>query len=1099
MQKSLSLILTLSCFALGSFLVSRSVTAQEITADGTTNTTIESDGGGNFTIEQGDRAGNNLFHSFSDFSVPTNGSALFDNGTDISNIFSRVTGGNISNIDGLIQANGSANLFLVNPAGILFGNNARLDIGGSFLGTTADSILFEDGLFSATDLDNPPLLTVNAPIGLNFRDNSGDIVNTSVGQNPNGETNITGGAGGLQVPEERTLALVGGNVLLDDGNLTAKGGHIEIGSVLDEGEVKFSETELGLSFDYESINSFGDITLQNTSVVDVNSSNGGSINVHGNNLTISDSSLNSGIASGLGTPNSQAGDINIDTSLLSIIDGGSISTSISGQGNGGKIIINSDDSISLGNQNGSGFLVSNINFDAIGNSGGIEINTGSLTVENASQITSQVFGMGNSGNITLQANESILIDGITENNNFSGVFNEVGFGAIGNAGTITVIAANLSITNGAQISTNTFGQGNGGNLTIDTTESVLIDDASNNPNALTGIFNQVAFGATGNAGSLEISTTNLSLINNALISSSTFGIGNGGSIAIEASELIALENSQISSNINNGSIGDSGSISITTKNLALTDGAIIEVGTFGEGNAQEINISATEQVFLADSVDNLFTGIRNNVGFGGTGDSGGITINANSLSVNDGVQIQSSIDGTGNSGEITINADLVEFSGRSSDDFPSGAFSSVDPDGEGNAGGINITANQLIMSDRAQLSSSTEGVGNAGDVNLQIADQTTLLSSSIISEVSAPTEEIAGGFGEGGDINITTGSLLIKDGSSFLADTENVGNAGDINIEVNEQFVLEGEGNAFFADFGITSSQISTTVEQQAIGDGGSITISTPSLLVQDTAFISASNFGQGEAGIIDITAENIDLENEAAIVAETFAGAGGNIFFQIEDNLTLGDNSLISAQAFGNADGGNVNIDTNFLVAFPNETPGDGSDITASAEAGDGGNISISAESLLGIEEGIAIEGNGTNEIDASSEFGLDGTISIFSPDINPIQGATELPSNVVEPDQAVAQACNNNRNARTASSFVLSGKGGIPPAPHSPLNSEMITVNGATTANSNQGSAISTSIGDITLARGIIKTAEGRIVLTATPVSGNASRLPNSSLNCS
>ena len=139
MNKSLSLLFSLSCYAVGNSLICNSVIAQ-VTPDGTTNTTVNPNGSNNFTIENGDRAGGNLFHSFDQFSVPNGGSAIFNNPTDISNILSRVTGGNISNIDGLIQANGSANLFLVNPAGILFGNNARLAIGGSFFGTTADSM-----------------------------------------------------------------------------------------------------------------------------------------------------------------------------------------------------------------------------------------------------------------------------------------------------------------------------------------------------------------------------------------------------------------------------------------------------------------------------------------------------------------------------------------------------------------------------------------------------------------------------------------------------------------------------------------------------------------------------------------------------------------------------------------------------------------------------------------------------------------------------------------------------------------------------------------------------------------------------------------------
>jgi filamentous hemagglutinin family protein len=110
-----------------SLLATLPATAQ-VTPDGTTSTTVNADGN-NFEINDGDRAGGNLFHSFRDFSVRNGGEAFFNNANDIVNIFSRVTGGNISNIDGLLRANGGANLFLINPAGIIFGNNARLDIG----------------------------------------------------------------------------------------------------------------------------------------------------------------------------------------------------------------------------------------------------------------------------------------------------------------------------------------------------------------------------------------------------------------------------------------------------------------------------------------------------------------------------------------------------------------------------------------------------------------------------------------------------------------------------------------------------------------------------------------------------------------------------------------------------------------------------------------------------------------------------------------------------------------------------------------------------------------------------------------------------------
>ena len=230
-------------------------------------------------------------------------------------------------------------------------------------------------------------------------------------------------------------------------------------------------------------------------------------------------------------------------------------------------------------------------------------------------------------------------------------------------------------------------------------------------------------------------------------------------------------------------------------------------------------------------------------------------------------------------------------------------------------------------------------------------------------------------------------------------------------------------------------------------------------------------------------------------------------IEFTATDEIILRDNSFISAQAFNDANGGNLTIDTSFIVALPSN--GDGNDLIASAERGDGGNINITAEALLGIEERLATPGNGTNDIDASSQLGLSGNVTFNVPDTNNLSETAELSSNVLSAEKVVKDACSNGAEA---SGLVLLGKGGIPPAPNLPLSAAMLFDNSKlikpnfsqlpnrqpTTHNRIEVQPIKTSIGDIYSARGVITTEAGRIILTAYPTNNNTTRTPRNAANC-
>ncbi|WP_144863777.1 filamentous hemagglutinin N-terminal domain-containing protein, partial [Hyella patelloides] len=392
------------------------VTQAQITPDNTLNTQVNSDGNVS-EITGGQTRGENLFHSFQDFSVLTGNEAFFDNANNISNIFSRVTGGNISNIDGLIRANGSASLFLINPNGIIFGENAQLNIGGSFLGSTASSILFEEGEFSATDLDTPPLLTINAPIGLGLEDNPGEIVNRSTG---------------LEVSSVNNLSLVGGKIEFEGGNVTASGGNVELGGLSTAGTIGISEDG---SLIFPDDVAKADLTLSNGAEVDVIGAGGGNITVNARNLNLRASSL---------------------------LRAGINQSSTSDDAQAGNIVINLSENLTLDESR----IRNLVNEGGVGNSGSINITTGSLETTNGGLIDASTFGQGNAGLIDLSASETISIDGESSNGFSSLVSSRVEAGAVGNAGGISINTDNLIVTGGGYIDASTFGQGDAGLIKI---------------------------------------------------------------------------------------------------------------------------------------------------------------------------------------------------------------------------------------------------------------------------------------------------------------------------------------------------------------------------------------------------------------------------------------------------------------------------------------------------------------------------------------------------------------------------------------------------------------------------------------------------------
>ena len=460
------------------------------------NTIVTSDGDV-IQIDGGTRAGNNLFHSFEQFSVETGNTASFNNAVDIKNILSRVTGTSISEIDGIIGAKGAANLFLINPNGIMFGENAVLNIGGSFIGSTADSIVFPDGFeFSATDTQASPILIINAPIGLGFRDSPGSIVNRSL---TNSEELPQ-----LEVKPGKTLALVGGDVTVEGGylgagNFSFEGGRIELGSVAENNFVSLTETSEGsIRLGYEDVTNFKDIDLSGAGIFAYGDI-GGDIQIQGRQVRISEETqvFSVGLAE-------RAGNVKITASELVEIGGDSV----------------------LGNE---------IEGEATGENGSLTINTEQLIIKEGAQVSARVLSSGKGVDLTVNATQSVEI-----NDTSSGLFARVDPEATGNGGNITINTAKLTVRDGGNISTNTEGAGNAGNIIVNATESVELIGTTENTNDPSSISAQVmnVVEATGDGGDVTINTQKLILRDGAQISTLARNEGNGGNLTVNASESV---------------------------------------------------------------------------------------------------------------------------------------------------------------------------------------------------------------------------------------------------------------------------------------------------------------------------------------------------------------------------------------------------------------------------------------------------------------------------------------------------------------------------------------------------------------------------------
>ena len=841
-------------------------------------------------ITGGTTLGDNLFHSFEQFSVINGQTAFFNNESALENIIGRVTGSSISEIDGLIRTNGTANLFLINPNGIIFGNNASLDIGGSFIGSTADSLQFADNTeFSAVNPNTAALLTVSIPVGLQYGANAESISVAGSGNNLSIDLDTytidrTTRPVGLEVADNNTLALIGGDIDLRGGNLTASGGTIELGSVGD-GFVGLEIAESDISLNYDAIATFKNISLSKQASVET-SGDGGNVNLNG--------------------------------AIVSINDGSAILADTLGDAPGGGINISATESIEIMGFAPERLFTSRVGADvdlgATGDGGNITLQTPYLFLADGGQSTTGTFGLGNSGNTTVRAIDIEIIGGYFEPEaDFlapSGLYSQSDFGETGNGGNLNIEADYMLLAGGGRLSTTSFGTGNAGSINVDVAEIELVTGGA-------------GFGASriesdtedvGNGGNIDISTDRFFIGFGAQVGAGTFWTGDAGNIAITANDLEIAGTSPsgvgagIFTVVNPGATGNGGQLNIDATNLLVADGGQIAVATVGEGNASVLNMNA-QNIELVGSGISAASGLFSSAILG-TGDGGNINLKSDRLSISNGATISAS-----------------NFSSRNPDT----------PPGTGSAGTINLEVNSLELD------------------NIEPEEFSSINASAYAKD--------------GGNINISTNSLTVNNGSQILADTKGEGDGGNIQVTASK-LDLNGRG------------QISAS--STATGQAGNIAIASPDVRL-DAGKITAASLEAG-GGSINLITNTLFMDNGSAIDTSVADSTGG---------------------------GGNIAIDNEEFIIGQNN-----SSIRADAVKGEGGNIQINAR-------GVFFDASST--ITASSRFGVDGIVDINTIESDQKIGTVQLPNNVERPNSVIASSCPVSKD----NTFLISGKGGLPEDP--------------------------------------------------------------------
>lgn len=799
----------------------------DITSSGL-NTQINQ-AGNSYIITGGTRPGGgpNLFHSFGNFSVGGGDLANFFNNTGLltSNILARVTGGNISNIDGTIQTTGfgSANLFLMNPSGVVLGPGASLNVGGSVSFTTAQYLRLFDGVSSANFYASPAndglannILTIN-PSAFEFLSASPAAYGFLTAPDPNATMTVRGSL--LKVSEGRSLSLVGGNITIQSGilsdettqaaNLQAPGGRINLVSVASPGEVLLSNFQPAPNINGASFTTMGTVTLKEGATLNVSgqldefevpigNGNSGTVLVRGGQLVMDASSIQAitwGAVNGLST----AVDIQVSQSVA-LANASTITTATFGSGRGGDVRLTAP-TLTIENARQSIFTTTG---EGGGVGGDLVLNVGTVSLLDGSSIESSSQGVGQGGNVTIQ-----------------------GLEGTGSA------AESVTLSGDSFLSSATAGSGAGGRVAI-TSKSLTMEGAATTVKSeTTGV---------GRGGDIVVSVRHANLSGGATIKTLTFSNEDnapaGGSVTVQGlSGEGNMADSVALSGLGSGVVSDAqgagtisaGDVTVHAKSVILTDGAVIQSGTLDTTGA------GGNVTIVADSVD--ISG-RSSISSQARGaDAGRTHITANRLLLNN-ASIASNTTSSGRGGDVVLNVGTMSLS--------NGATINSSTSEAGRAGDITMNVGSLTLANHSEITSSSTGgieieagAGNAGNITVQSRSTVVLDNSSITTEAIEAS---------GGQITINA-PHMVQLVNSRVSTSVKDGTGGGGNISIDPDFVI------------LKGSQI---LAQAFAGSGGAINV-TAGLFLADPASVVDASSTLGVSGTVQI---NAPINNLSSVVA---------------------------------------------------------------------------------------------------------------------------------------------------------------------------------------------------------------------------------------